>query len=486
MRLSARMCLVLCCLHLSACDGCDEPASGRDDGRADQGADMIAADQGADQGGEDQGQEMGSPDQGDDQGQDMSVDMSGDMSEDMSQDMTEDMSQDMQEDMSEDMGQDMAMPSGFAGVPSLGGLHTCALSGGAVYCWGSNQYGQVGDAATSGSLTPVGRPVQVAGLANVTQLAAAITHTCAVSAGEVSCWGRNDLGQLGHAAGVGTYNANPTPARVAGLPAGVTQLVTGSYHSCAIAAGALYCWGSNVDGGLGSEDGLGQATPQTAPRVVPGYESGAQAVAAGQGHTCALKAGEVKCWGANLYGQAGPSATVGMFTPSAAAVTVAGLPAGVTQLAAGLYHTCAVSGAGALHCWGNNANGQLGVAAGAGPGGMPQPAPQAVQGMGAQVERVVAGALHTCAARAGALSCWGANTFGQAGDPATFGQPVLAAPAPVVGLSGALTGLSAGDYHTCAEVGGALYCWGANDYAQLGVGGVTPLSTAAAQAVLAP
>ena len=156
--------------------------------------------------------------------------------------------------------------------------------------------------------------------------------------------------------GLGAQAQTPaTPALPASLLGeGVQQIVAGESHTCALTtAGAVQCWGNNGNGQLGD----GSTTGRTTPVAVPGLGSGVTALAAGGLHTCALTtAGAVQCWGYNDYGQLGDGSATHRNTP----VAVQGLGSGVTALAAGAYHTCALTTAGAAQCWGNNGYGQLG------------------------------------------------------------------------------------------------------------------------------
>ena len=342
---------------------------------------------------------------------------------------------------------------------SAGGRHTCALSrGGAVKCWGGNDYGQLGD-GTSGTnrLTPV----DVVGIAGgVVAVSAGKDHTCALtSGGAVKCWGGNDYGQLGD----GTSGTSRlTPVDVFGLAAGVVAISAGQDHTCALTSGgAMKCWGWNALGQLG--DGT-IWTDRLAPVDVVGLTSGVVAISAGWWHTCALtSSGAVKCWGSNNYGQLGDGTSgASRLTP----VDVVGLASGVVAASAGGDRTCALTGNGAVKCWGYNELGQLGD----GTSGTLRLTPVDVVGLASGVVVVSAGKDHTCAlTSSGAVKCWGDNNSGQLGD-GTRGMDQLTA-ADVVGLASGAVAVSAGKDHTCALTsGGAVKCWGDNNSGQLGDG----------------
>src|SRR5207245_1486985 len=118
-------------------------------------------------------------------------------------------------------------------------------------------------------------------------------------------------------------------------------------------AGWVKCWGANYYGQIGD----GMQTNRSTPADASERRRGVIAIAAGGSHSCALtSAGGVKCWGCNAWGQVGDGTTTNRSTP----VDVSGLASGVSAIAVGGLHTCAVTSAGGVKCWGDNGWGQLG------------------------------------------------------------------------------------------------------------------------------
>lgn len=318
-------------------------------------------------------------------------------------------------------------------------FHTCLLTNaGAVWCWGDNRSGQLGDGTTDFRTTPV----QVSGTYKA--IAATNQTTCALTlAGAAYCWGLNEAGKVGDGTS-GNVRTSPTP--VAG---GVTfaAITLGDFHACGLTtAGAAYCWGWNFTGPLGDGTNDHHFTP--AP-VAGGLTF--TSIEAGGVQTCAVATNSTTyCWGGNAFGAVGDGTTTNrnLPTPVSGGLTFA-------SVSAGSFHTCAVTAVGGLpSCWGGNANGQLGN--GTTTNGL---VPGPVSG-GLAFVSLHAGSLFSCGlTSSGAAYCWGDNVSGQFGNGTTTSST---SPMPV--SSGLVfASFSIGDAHACGlTVAGVAYCWGRN------------------------
>jgi alpha-tubulin suppressor-like RCC1 family protein len=230
-----------------------------------------------------------------------------------------------------------------------------------------------------------------------------------------------------------------------------SMVSTGSYHSCAVTtAGGVRCWGFNGNGRLGD----GTLTDRTTPVDVAtlGAGSGAAVVSSGESHTCAVtSAGAVWCWGFSGSCELGN----GTFADSSSVpepVTGLGAGSGVVALSSGGAHTCAVTSAGALRCWGYNGCAQLGD-------GLTTDSyvPVLVTGLG-PVTAVAAGNNRTCALTdTGEVLCRGSNGNGQLGDGTTNDS---ATPVAIIGPGSGVASISAGGYHSCdLTLAHAVQCW---------------------------
>lgn len=326
--------------------------------------------------------------------------------------------------------------------------HACAVgSDGSVRCWGKNDYGQLGDGTTSYRTSPV----MVNGLRRATAVVAGSAHTCVLhDDGTVSCWGSSSWGQLGDgsATDYSGQRSRSTPAPVIGLGQATALVSAGDTRTCAlIRDGSMWCWGNRASTPF-RQSGVNNAT----------------ALAAGNSHLCALIVdGTVRCWGNNYSGQLGDGTTNWRIDP----VPVTGLRNVVTLAAAGS-HTCAATTDGLAYCWGSNDAGQLGNGDSSRGKSL---LPQAVIGL-TGVTQLAAGINHVCALLSNStVRCWGGNAYGELGAaiPFEFFQP-MPFPQVVPELSHVKT-LTANAFQTCALLhNGAPLCWGSLDYTASNLG----------------
>ena len=274
-------------------------------------------------------------------------------------------------------------------------------------------------------------------------------HLCALAGKAVQCWGNGEQQQLGADAGT----SSPTPTTVSSLPP-ATQLALGARHSCALTeAGETWCWGGNKWGQIGCGPGR-ETIPQ--PRKVEGLGKITQ-LAAAILDTCALTdEHEVYCWGENLRGEAGApnNEKPVVWTPNRVAIA-----SGSRQLAGDYSTLCALKLDGKIACWGYLTD-QLGVA-------FEKSTAGAVPDIG-DATAIAVGYSHACALRKDqTVWCWGKNEVGQLGDG---GNESSARPTQVA-LPGRATAVVAASKSTCARLEDRRwYCWGENRNGQIGPG----------------
>jgi alpha-tubulin suppressor-like RCC1 family protein len=352
--------------------------------------------------------------------------------------------------------------AGLSGVGAIatGAAHTCAVVADGVECWGDNRFGQLGD----GTLAARSRPVRVVGVGSAIAVAAGEVHSCALLADHTAmCWGGNETGQIGDAMRAGPI---APPSRVVhddGSPlTDIAQIAAAGEHTCAIAgAGAVWCWGSNHQRQVGADPStcFNCGTPVAVP-LPPGVVE----LALGGNHSCALNADRtLMCWGASDNGERGDG-TIDT-TPTPTPVGAPQVLMNVDRVAAFGDFACAIQRGGTATCWGGGRNGEMGDGTYSG-----RRAPEAaVKASGVTV--LATGSEHACALASGGLTCWGASYHGQAG-PAGRGGYVNSALPAVVPLAGSpAMDLAAGDSPPCALLADhTVTCWGDGRSGQLGDG----------------
>jgi alpha-tubulin suppressor-like RCC1 family protein len=339
---------------------------------------------------------------------------------------------------------------------------------------GYGNVSDVGDDETPGDVGNV--PL---GSAAVIDLAAGGAHTCVVLAtGAVRCWGLGTSGRLGYG-NTDDVGDDEQPAMVGDVWLGesAAQVVAGAHHTCVrLESGQVRCWGWGQEGrlGYGNTNDLGDdEVPFGIGDLMIGDVPALQ-IAAGANHTCALLENQaVRCWGAGAAGRLGYANTDDLGddeVPAAAGnVYVGGL---VLRIAAGGEHTCAILDDGRVRCWGQGGWGRLGYANTKSFGDNDTPNTAGNIDVGGEVEAIVCGGEHTCARLAGgAVRCWGQAEDGQLGyaNATDIGDDETPASIGEVDVGGPVASLTAGAYHTCAVLtSGAVRCWGRSDQGQLG------------------
>jgi len=339
---------------------------------------------------------------------------------------------------------------------TTGVSHSCALALGSIYCWGSNEFGQVGNGATADALGPE----LVTGTERYQNLCAGNEHTCGLTdLGEVFCWGNNQRGQLGQ----GDRRALSRAARVS-LPGNATQVTCGFAHTCALLGNAeAWCWGQNGEGELGLDDPYPGNTPENADVLEPVRVGDAtyRSIGPGDGHTCLVRSdGALFCTGRNKQHQLGSASD----QIQERLLLRVGSDSDWVQVVSGQQYSCALRSDRTLWCWGSNTAIQSDEGS---PLGIPAEesiTPSRVPG--GDWLSAVAHTFHTCAiARDANVWCWGRNAEGQlnSGDVALRVGPVE--------IGRRATSLDVGLFTTCLVDGaGIVSCAGKNDNGELGTG----------------
>jgi alpha-tubulin suppressor-like RCC1 family protein len=339
----------------------------------------------------------------------------------------------------------------------VGVNHTCLLtSDGQVLCFGSNEFGQLGDL----TLDSRPNPVAVELPESAVDVGAGDAHTCAaLTSGRVFCWGNNERAQLGDA----MLPNQSRPIEVADVKA--DRIVVSGWHACALFDSTLACFGWNNDYQLteaGGQDGRPIEVSLSGPVVD---------VALGDGHTCAqLGDGSVWCWGFNGFAQTGVDNGV---TGAVRTPNQVNLPATAKAIAAGFSNSCAILKDDTVYCWGSSRNGRLADDFSDQPISMPV----AIAQLGTSADRVRIGEGPLMVRRDdGAWLVWGDNSN------ALFGNGTTASSVDPIEtpLSGA--DVSLGAAHGCVVAKPGVSCWGSNVSGQLGA---APSSEIASRPILA-
>jgi alpha-tubulin suppressor-like RCC1 family protein len=337
----------------------------------------------------------------------------------------------------------------IVGSVSGGYLYACAVTASNdAYCWGSNAYGQLGNATNVSSSTPV----LVSGGHKWSKIDAGWHSTCGIALnGDAYCWGRNDQGQLGDNGG-GDANV---PVLVSGSHSW-SSISVGENLACGVASAVAYCWGRNSIGQLGDNS--------TVNKWIPTAVSGGGtwlSVSAGSQNSCGLKAGGVGyCWGVNNKGQLGD----GTGSNSTVPVLVAGAHTW-TSIEAGDNFACAVeSGTSDGFCWGANDSGEIGDGTTKG---------QSVFSPSLLLNAIswaaiAPGSGATCGiSTSQTVYCWGANGLAELADGTTTDHYD---PRPIAGSFSAAA-LSMGGGGACMRTTvSQAFCWGYNSDGQVGDG----------------
>lgn len=367
--------------------------------------------------------------------------------------------------------------TGMFTAVSAGLEHTCALtSDGTAYCWGSNEFSQLGVASDTTRCFREDRPIPcsrrpaaVAGGLKFQKIRAGGAHSCGLTLDyHIYCWGDNRRGALGEPSVAQSFM--PVPLANTSL---FLDLAAGGSHSCGLRSdGVVLCWGTNDDGQLGSGSIGGSVAIPIQANTVQRFAS----VAAGQRRTCARTAsGTTFCWGVTIALQGSNEVTRIQPVPQIVAQDTL-----FESVTVGTKTTCGVTTGNRAFCWESNSSGSLGDGSRSS-----STSPRSVATNLAFVA-ISSGNAQTCAvADDGVAYCWGGDTVGQLGvSPSSLTSRCGSAPAipcsrvPVrVAGWAVFTQISAGQGdHVCGlTLSGNIYCWGAGGMGQRGDG----LSTSA-------
>ena len=372
-------------------------------------------------------------------------------------------------------------------VIATGESHTCALKNeGSLWCWGDNQFGQLGDETIVNQSKPVkigiamdwrvivagngftcalkregslwcwgSKPMQIDAALDWQGIATGGSNICSLKRdGSLWCWGTNDYGQLGNG---GTLSQSK-PVQI-DASRDWQAITSRAYHTCALKKeGSLWCWGRNNVGQLGDgtivDDSMLWQMRTTPVQI--GSALDWQTITAGDFHTCALKNNSsLWCWGYNLQGQLGDGSTVNQSKP-----VQIGTAFDWQTIAAGDLLTCALKKDGSLWCWGTDRSPDQIIS---------QPSTPVQIGMDMDWRAIAVSSYRICALKKEG-SLWCLRNIGSALLADGTREAVQYQPEQI-GISMDWQTIAMSPYHTCViKVEGSLWCWGKNDYGQLGNG----------------
>lgn len=389
---------------------------------------------------------------------------------------------DMNGTQSDGCDNDCTISAGAADVVA-GNEHVCVtFHTGDIKCWGNHENGRLGYPGLGEDIgdneTPADFVVVDVG-APVEQLALGSNYTCALLAGDdVVCWGDGQHGRLGQGnendLGLAEAPSAIPPISLSGTP---IQIATGAEHACAVfASGQVSCWGRNDHGQVGLP-GFDMVGDDELPSEVPNINVGANVlqIAAGTDHTCALLGGgDVRCWGRDNAGQLGDpvsNADIGDNEDPATAPLVA-LNGQAIDIAARYDHTCVTYVTGEFQCWGEGASGKLGYGDSANVGDDEDVSTLMPLDLGFDPTNLATGADHTCVRLVSTgIFCWGEGDNGRLGTASVM--DLFEPPMNQVDLSKPQgpASVTAGSAFTCGRTEGSeVKCWGSNNRGQLGQG----------------
>ncbi|MEA9357348.1 hypothetical protein SHI21_14070 [Bacteriovorax sp. PP10] len=322
---------------------------------------------------------------------------------------------------------------------AIGQSHTCALMGDSqIKCWGRNTAGALGygdntqRGHTTGTMGAALTNINLGANVKALQVTAGYDSSCALlDDSTVKCWGLNSYGQLGQTTSADT---NSIPASAIVLGEKVLSISSGVYSNCAILfSGNVKCWGRNNMGQLGQNNtsnyGFTGYAMSSLGNINLGTGRTALSIVIGDEHACAiLDNSSVKCWGSNSSGQLGLGTSVAKVGNAAGDMTgLATVNLGsrkAKQLALGTLHTCVLTEIGTVLCWGSNSNGQLGVgnttSKGTAAADMGTNLVAVDFGAGRFATQISAGLQHTCAVLDdSSVKCWGNGIYGSLGQNGT-------------------------------------------------------------------